>query len=136
MPVVRSIVVRSVLRDVVIPTSDFCRKLERTADLCRWLFLTPHPEYKMIDARVFDDLSKTLGKMLPPGVADAKDDFERNARATLQSALGRLDLVTREEFDVQAEVLKNTRKQLKQLEERIRDLEGAPEPGGEPDSAS
>lgn len=89
----------------------------------------------MIDARVFDDLSKTLGKLLPPGVADVKDDFERNAKATMQSALGRLDLVTREEFDVQAEVLKNTRKQLKQLEERVRDLEAPPTAGGRPDSA-
>ncbi len=79
----------------------------------------------MIDARVFDDLSSTLGKLLPPGVADMKDDFEHNAKATLQSALGKLDLVTREEFDVQTEVLLNTRKQLKLLEARIQELEGS-----------
>lgn len=81
----------------------------------------------MIDARIFDDISKTLGEMLPPGVAEVKDDFERNARATMQSALGQLDLVTREEFDVQSEVLRNTRKQIKQLEE-------PPATGGSPDS--
>ncbi len=79
----------------------------------------------MIDARVFDDLSSTLGKLLPPGVADMKDDFEHNAKATLQSALGKLDLVTREEFDVQTEVLLNTRKQLTLLEARIQELEGS-----------
>jgi len=62
----------------------------------------------MIDARVFDDISNTLGKLLPPGVSDMKDDFEQNAKATLQSALGKLDLVTREEFDVQTQVLLNT----------------------------
>ena len=78
----------------------------------------------MIDARVFDDISNTLGKLLPPGVSDMKDDFEQNAKATLQSALGKLDLVTREEFDVQTQVLLNTRKQLKMLEERIALLEG------------
>ena len=78
----------------------------------------------MIDARVFDDISNTLSKLLPPGVSDAKDDFEQNAKATLQSALGKLDLVTREEFDVQTQVLLNTRKQLKMLEERIAVLEG------------
>ncbi len=89
----------------------------------------------MIDARVFDDLSKTLGKLLPPGVSDVKDDFERNAKATLQSALGRMDLVTREEFDVQSEVLRNTRRQLKQLEDRVRDLEAPATHGGTPDSA-
>ena len=79
----------------------------------------------MIDARIFDDISRSLGKMLPPGVADMKDDFERNARAAMQSALGNLDLVTREEFDVQTEVLSNTRKQLKKLEARISALEPA-----------
>ncbi|MFK8076256.1 MAG: accessory factor UbiK family protein [Granulosicoccus sp.] len=78
----------------------------------------------MIDARVFDDISNTLGKLLPPGVSDMKDDFEQNAKATLQSALGKLDLVTREEFDVQTQVLLSTRKQLKMLEERIALLEG------------
>jgi BMFP domain-containing protein YqiC len=77
----------------------------------------------MIDARVFDDISNTLGKLLPTGVSDMKEDFEHNAKATLQSALGKLDLVTREEFDVQSEVLINTRKQLKLLEERVRQLE-------------
>jgi len=77
----------------------------------------------MIDARIFDDISRSLGKMLPPGVADMKDDFERNARAAMQGALGNLDLVTREEFDVQAEVLRNTRQQLKKLESRISALE-------------
>ena len=77
----------------------------------------------MIDARVFDDLSKSLGKLLPPGVADLKDDFERNAKSAVQSALGNLDLVTREEFDVQTEVLRNARAQLKQLESRIEELE-------------
>lgn len=79
----------------------------------------------MIDARIFDDISRSLGKMLPPGVADMKDDFERNARAAMQGALGNLDLVTREEFDVQAEVLRNTRQQLKKLEARISALETA-----------
>lgn len=79
----------------------------------------------MIDARVFDDISNTLGKLLPPGVSDMKDDFEQNAKATLQGALGKLDLVTREEFDVQTQVLLNTRKQLKLLEERIAILESS-----------
>lgn len=90
----------------------------------------------MIDARIFDDLSRSLGKLLPPGVADMKDDFEKNAKSALQGALGRLDLVTREEFDVQADVLRNTRKQLKLLAVRIAELESSAVPGGEPDSTS
>lgn len=88
----------------------------------------------MLDARVFDDISKSLGKLLPPGVADLKEDFERNAKSAVQSALGNLDLVTREEFDVQTEVLRKTRKQLKDLEARIRELEPEPAAGGNPGS--
>ncbi|MFK7858996.1 MAG: accessory factor UbiK family protein [Granulosicoccus sp.] len=86
----------------------------------------------MIDARVFDDISKSLSKLLPPGVSDLKDDFERNAKAAMQSALGNLDLVSREEFDVQAEVLRNTRQKLKMLEARVSALEPAIEAGGSP----
>lgn len=88
----------------------------------------------MIDARVFDDISKSLGKLLPPGVSEMKDDFERNAKSAVQSALGGLDLVSREEFDVQTEVLKNTRQQLKMLEARISALEPKVEAGGNPTS--
>ncbi len=89
----------------------------------------------MLDARVFDDISKSLGKLLPPGVSDMKEDFERNAKSAVQSALGNLDLVTREEFDVQTEVLRRTRQQLKELEARIRELEPQAAAGGSPDSA-
>ena len=88
----------------------------------------------MIDARVFDELSKTLGRLLPPGVSEMKVDFERNAKSAIQGALGNLDLVTREEFDVQAEVLRNTRQQLKALEARLSALEPESEAGGTPDS--
>lgn len=77
----------------------------------------------MIDARVFDDIAASLGKLLPPGVADMKNDFENNAKSAIQSALGNLDLVTREEFDVQAEVLKRTRAKLDALEARVAALE-------------
>jgi BMFP domain-containing protein YqiC len=78
----------------------------------------------MIDARVFDEIAENLGKLLPPGVADMKNDFERNAKSAVQSALGNLDLVTREEFDVQAEVLRRTRERLAELEARLAVLEG------------
>jgi len=77
----------------------------------------------MIDARVFDEIAESLGKLLPPGVSDLKNDFERNAKSAVQSALGNLDLVTREEFDVQAEVLRRTRERLAELESRIAQLE-------------
>lgn len=77
----------------------------------------------MIDARVFDEIAESIGKLLPPGVSDMKKDFEHNAKSAVQSALGNLDLVTREEFDVQAEVLKRTRAKLEALEARVVALE-------------
>ena len=77
----------------------------------------------MIDATLIDDLSRKLGKMLPPGVTEVKEDFERNARAAVQGALSNLDVVTREEFDVQAQVLQRTRQRLQALEARVSDLE-------------
>ena len=79
----------------------------------------------MIDATVIDDLSRTLGKLLPPGLAELKGDFERNARAAVQGALADLDLVTREDFDVQAQVLQRTRQRLQALEARVAALEPA-----------
>jgi len=80
----------------------------------------------MIDASAFDDLARRMSALLPPGVAGLKDDFEKNAKAALQGALGSLDLVTREEFDVQSAVLARTRGKLEALEARVAALE----PGG------
>ena len=77
----------------------------------------------MIDARVFDDLANTMAKLLPPGVSDMKSDFERNAKSAMQQALGNLDLVTREEFDVQMAVLQKTRERLEAMEARVAALE-------------
>ncbi len=77
----------------------------------------------MIDARVFDELAENLGKLLPPGVSEMKSDFETNAKAAVQSALGNLDLVTREEFDIQAKLLEKTMQRVKVLEERLAELE-------------
>jgi BMFP domain-containing protein YqiC len=57
-------------------------------------------------------------------------DLEKNLRALMQSALGRLDLVTREEYDVQREVLARTRAKLEELEARLAGLEGRRKPEG------
>jgi len=70
-----------------------------------------------------DDLAERLGRLLPESAHEVRADFERNARATLQSALSRMDLVTREEFDVQADVLARSREQLEALEARVATLE-------------
>lgn len=71
----------------------------------------------------FDEVAERLGRMLPEGAREMRDDFERNARTMMQSTLSRMDLVTREEFDVQADVLARTREQLEQMEARVAALE-------------
>ena len=78
-----------------------------------------------LDPKILDDLARKLADSVPPGLKDLKADLEHNFRAMLQSALGRLDLVTREEFDVQAGVLSRTRQKLEELSQRLAELEAA-----------
>lgn len=71
-----------------------------------------------------DDLTKKLSDTLvPEKFKQAKQDTENTIRAILQSAFAKLDLVTREEFDVQAAVLAKTRAKLAILEDRIEKME-------------
>ncbi len=77
----------------------------------------------MIDFKSIDDLAQRLSDLVPPGLAEARGDLEKNFRAALQSGLGRLDLVTREEFDVQRAVLLRTREKLERLERMVVDVE-------------
>jgi len=71
----------------------------------------------------FDEISERLGRLLPEGAQEMRADFERNAKTVLQQALSRMDLVTREEFDVQADVLARTRSYVEALEGRVAELE-------------
>ena len=70
-----------------------------------------------------NDLAKRLSGSIPEGLANLRSDVEENFRAILQSGLAKLDLVTRQEFDVQAGVLKRTRDKLEALEARLAQLE-------------
>ena len=80
------------------------------------------------DPRLIDDLARRLAGSVPESVMALRRDLEQNFKGVLQSQLAKLDLVTREEFDVQASVLKRTREKLAALEQRLAALEG-PEPG-------
>lgn len=75
------------------------------------------------DPKVLDELAKKLADAVPPGLQDARRDMEKNFHAVLQGAFSRLDLVTREEFDVQAKVLARTREKLESLSARLAELE-------------
>lgn len=86
----------------------------------------------MIDLKNLDDLARKLSALVPPGLKDAGADLEQNFKATLQAGLGKLDLVTREEFDVQRAVLLRTREKIDALERALTVLEArlsTPEPG-------
>ena len=76
-----------------------------------------------MDPRFIDDLAKKLSAAVPQGIANAKRDLEDNFKSVLQSALSRMDLVTRQEFDVQAGVLRRTREKVEALEAKIAALE-------------
>jgi BMFP domain-containing protein YqiC len=75
------------------------------------------------DPRLIDDLAQRLAGAVPESVSALRRDLEQNFKGVLQSQLSRLDLVTREEFDVQATVLKRTREKLTALEARLAALE-------------
>lgn len=77
-----------------------------------------------MDPRFIDDLAKRLSAAVPQGLANVKRDLEDNFKSVLQSALSRMDLVTRQEFDVQAGVLRRTREKLEALEAKIAAMEG------------
>ena len=70
-----------------------------------------------------ENLVKKLVDTVPQGIKSVRDDLEQNFRSVLQSGLGKLDLVTREEFEVQQAVLARTREKLDALEATLRDLE-------------
>ena len=77
----------------------------------------------MINATTLDELAQRLAGVVPPGMKEAGEDLGRNFRAILQSGLGKLDLVTREEFDVQRLVLLRTREKIELLERQLAALE-------------
>jgi BMFP domain-containing protein YqiC len=75
------------------------------------------------DPRLIDDLARRLAGAVPESVLALRRDLEQNFKGVLQAQLAQLDLVTREEFDVQATVLKRTREKLAALEQRLAELE-------------
>ena len=77
----------------------------------------------VVDKQFIDDLANRLANVVPPGVKSLQDDLERNFRGLLQSGFAKLDLVTREEFDVQTRVLERTRQKLTALEQELQSLQ-------------
>ena len=70
-----------------------------------------------------DELARQLAESMPQNLRAFGHDLERNFKAVLNAGLERMELVTREEFDVQRAVLERTRTKLEQMEARLADLE-------------
>ena len=76
-----------------------------------------------MDKNSIEKLVKNLADTVPQGLKSVREDMEQNFRSVLQAGLGKLDLVTREEFEVQEAVLARTREKLDALEQQLKDLE-------------
>jgi len=66
-----------------------------------------------------DELTQRISQMLPSNAQTLKNDFESNIRSLLQSTLNKMNLVTREEFDIQSALLERTREKLEQIEKQL-----------------
>ncbi len=76
-----------------------------------------------MDAKFIDELTRRLSDVLPKGTQELQRDIEKNVKTVLQSTFSRLDLVTREEYEVQSQVLARTRAKLEALEKQVAELE-------------
>ena len=84
--------------------------------------MTPLP---MIDLAQLDELARRLSSLVPPGLKEGREELQQNFKSVLQAGLGKLDLVTREEFEVQRAVLARTREKLEALERDLARLSDA-----------
>ena len=79
----------------------------------------------MLDPKKLEEIAKNITAAIPPGVKTMADEAEAKVKQILQSQLNKLDLVSREEFDVQSQVLIRTREKLEALETRLAELESS-----------
>jgi hypothetical protein len=86
----------------------------------------------MINAKKIEEIAKQVTESIPPSLKNMANDFEDKAKTVLQNKLAQLDVVTREEFDIQTQVLIKTRAKLTELESKLAELE-AKISGNEPD---
>jgi BMFP domain-containing protein YqiC len=83
----------------------------------------------VITVSAIDDLAHRLAELVPAQAGEMRDDLAANFKDALRASLRKLDLVTREEFDVQRSVLLRTRELVESLERRIAELEVGPGAG-------
>ncbi len=79
----------------------------------------------MIDNQSINRLSQQINALLPPGLQQAKSDFEQRLKSLLQEQLAQYEFVSREEFDIQARVLARTRAKLESIESKLKELDAS-----------
>ena len=77
----------------------------------------------MFDPKILDDLSRKISDSLPRGLTTLQDDTRQHLNSALQSALSKMNLVSREEYDIQRAVLERTREKLDMLKKKVSELE-------------
>jgi ubiquinone biosynthesis accessory factor UbiK len=77
----------------------------------------------LFNSTALDDLARRLADSVPESVRSFGKDLEGNFKAVLQSQLAKLDLVTRQDFDVQSAILQRTQARIAELEARLKELE-------------
>ncbi|EDY87231.1 conserved hypothetical protein [gamma proteobacterium HTCC5015] len=77
----------------------------------------------MLDPKLLNEISQNLSQLIPPEMKQMRDDVEKAAKVAIQSAFSRLDLVSREEFELQSAMLEKTRAKLEALEQKLSELE-------------
>ena len=77
----------------------------------------------MIDNQTLNRLSDKINELLPPGLREVKSDFDEKLKGLLQQQLSNYQMVSREEFDIQARVLARTREKLESIEVKLKELE-------------
>lgn len=74
-------------------------------------------------SRNLDELARRIAELLPEGISQLNEDFRRNLKEVISASLSRMDLVSREEFEVQSAVLARTRQKLERLEAEVAAME-------------
>lgn len=77
-----------------------------------------------LGSSILDELTRKIDEVLPDDLKKGRDRLEKNVRAAAESVFQRLDLVTRKEFDAQSEMLAQSQLRVKELEQRVQELEG------------
>jgi BMFP domain-containing protein YqiC len=80
-------------------------------------------ENSMINPNKIEEMARTIQAALPPGLKSVGEEVDKKVKQVIQAQLMKLDLVSREEFDVQTKVLLRTREKLQALEDKLQQLE-------------